>query len=203
MISSVRLCIFDLGGVVIRLKALETYREMPGYPRHMAPEELWDWFEELPELRDWESGRADVDAFAAATIAGLGLKVSLEEFRRRVVGILDGPMPGMEELIGRVASKVATVALSNTNALHWPLIMRDYPAVRHFRKVFASHLLGCRKPERKSFRKVLDEMRVEPAEALLIDDTQLNVDAARGLGLQAIRFENTEQCARLLAEAGL
>ena len=201
--APIRFCIFDIGGVAIRLKALEAYRGMPGYPHPMRPEELWAWFEALPELTAWETGRADVDDFARATIAGLGLAVTVEEFRERVDTILDAPMPGMESLIRRTASVVTTVALSNANAFHWKRVARDYPVMGHFHKVFASHLIGLRKPDPECFGHVLTQLGAAPGETLFFDDSQGNVDAALRLGIRAVRFENPQQCAGVLAREGV
>jgi len=36
-------------------------------------------------------------------------------------------------------------------------------------------------------------LHVNPAEAVFIDDGQGNVEAAQAIGMQGIRFENTEQ----------
>ncbi len=197
----IRLCIFDLGGVIIRLKGLDTYRQMPGFPQHMNTDEVIAWFEDLPEFVAWETGRADVDTFAAATIKGLGLDVAMPEFIEMLMEMIQEPIPGMEELVCRVAKQVPTVALSNANELHWPKIMRDYPAVKHFHRIFASQQIGLRKPNPDCFCHVLDAMRVRPEETLFFDDTQMHIDAAARLGIRAVRFQDPEQCARSLAQA--
>jgi HAD superfamily hydrolase (TIGR01509 family) len=199
----VKLCIFDLGGVIIRLKGFATYADMPGYPRNMSQEELWRWFDALPEFPGWETGRTSFDDFARATIAGLDLDIAMDEFKRQAMDMLQDEMPGMDELMERVSARVTTVALSNTNAEHWEKIMRDYPVVKRFNRLFASHLIGLRKPDSEIFRHVLREMKVPAGEAVFIDDTPKHVAAAKSVGIRAHVFENVEQCERVLTEDGV
>jgi glucose-1-phosphatase len=199
----VKLCIFDLGGVIIRLKGFATYGDMPGYPHNMSQAELWDWFDALPEFPGWETGRTSFDDFARATIAGLKLDISMDEFKRQAMEMLQDEMPGMDALVERAAARVTTVVLSNTNAEHWEKILRDYPVVKRFKRLFASHLIGLRKPDPEIFRYVLREMKVPAGEAVFIDDTPKHVASAKSVGIRAHLFESVEQCERVLREEGV
>ena len=40
---------------------------------------------------------------------------------------------------------------------------------------------------------VLDRLRVQPAEAIFVDDVQENVEAAQAMGMAGVRFVSTEQ----------
>lgn len=52
---------------------------------------------------------------------------------------------------------------------------------------------GVMKPDGRIYRIALERLGVSPEEAILIDDMPENVEGARALGLQAIRFEDTAQ----------
>ena len=199
----ISLCLFDIGGVIVRIQGLDLYRSMPGYPGEKSNEEMMAWFERLPAFVDWETGRGDLAAFARAVIDGLGLELSTEGFRRIVMRMLLDPVPGMEPLLGRVRERVTTAALSNVNAQHWPVILRDYPAVRLFHRLFASHEIGLRKPHPECFRHVLRAMGAAPEETLFFDDTLMHVEAARRLGMRAERFRDAAQCEAALVECGV
>ena len=198
-----RLCVFDVGGVLVRIQGLDLYRAMPGFPVHKCNEEVFAWFEGLPAFLDWETGRGGLEAFARATIEGMGLELSVASFGRIIMEMLREPVPGMDELLGRTAARVTTVALSNVNAQHWPVILRDYPALRRFHRLFASHEIGLRKPDPACFRHVLAACGVEPAETLFFDDTPLHVAAARALGMHAVRFRDAAQCEAALVACGV
>jgi putative hydrolase of the HAD superfamily len=53
--------------------------------------------------------------------------------------------------------------------------------------------VGFAKPDRRIFDRALDRLRVQPAEAIFIDDVQGNVEAAQAIGMAGIRFVSTEQ----------
>ncbi len=57
-----------------------------------------------------------------------------------------------------------------------------------FEKVFASNIVGMRKPDLNLFKKVLDELGVKPEEVIFIDDNQANIGAANYLGINAIYY---------------
>jgi FMN phosphatase YigB (HAD superfamily) len=59
------------------------------------------------------------------------------------------------------------------------------------------------KPEPAIYRLVLEKLGTEPAETLFLDDKQLNVDAARALGMQALVFSNIDKLRTDLIAAGL
>ena len=56
-----------------------------------------------------------------------------------------------------------------------------------------SAFVGTRKPERRIYGMTLGRLGVSPEAALLIDDIELNCDAARELGIEAIWFQSNDQ----------
>jgi len=80
--------------------------------------------------------------------------------------------------------------LSNTNALHVPYFV-SLLKTQHgfeemeslFEKVYYSHELGMRKPDRAIYEFVLRDAGIVPEETLFIDDREENILAARELGI--------------------
>ncbi|MGH9562857.1 MAG: HAD-IA family hydrolase, partial [Terracidiphilus sp.] len=56
-----------------------------------------------------------------------------------------------------------------------------------------SNQIGASKPSPKIYQAALNALAVNAAEALYIDDIAEYADTARGLGMDAIHFENPEQ----------
>ncbi len=54
------------------------------------------------------------------------------------------------------------------------------------------------KPEPEIYRLCLSKLGAQPAECLFVDDTPVNVDAARALGFQGLLFRDVEQAAPLI-----
>ena len=58
-------------------------------------------------------------------------------------------------------------------------------------KVF-SYDVGATKPDHKIFQALVDQSGFKPQEIFYADDKQVNVDAAKSLGLNAIVYTNFE-----------
>jgi HAD superfamily hydrolase (TIGR01509 family) len=68
-----------------------------------------------------------------------------------------------------------------------PLWRAKFPVDEIFDEVVDSSAVGFRKPEPEIFNLALGRLRVTAAEAVLLDDMEVNVTAARALGLHAIQ----------------
>lgn len=71
------------------------------------------------------------------------------------------------------------------------------PISHLFDDMVISAEVGMGKPDPRIFRMAVDRLGVQAEEAVFIDDMLANVEAARGIGLNAIHFQNNLQ---LLAE---
>lgn len=61
-----------------------------------------------------------------------------------------------------------------------------------FEHVFVSARLGMVKPDREIFQHVLDELDARPEDVTFVDDRAVNVDAAAGMGMNALLFTTVE-----------
>jgi glucose-1-phosphatase len=53
--------------------------------------------------------------------------------------------------------------------------------------------IGIMKPDARIYRLALERLKVQPGEAVFIDDFPRNVEGARALGIPAILFQNRQQ----------
>ena len=85
-----------------------------------------------------------------------------------------------------------THLLSNTNDLHWEEIKRrylsqeGYTCKELFDNVFVSHEVHLAKPAPEIYQYAISQIGRPAAQCLFIDDTLLNVEAARREGLQGV-----------------
>ena len=63
-----------------------------------------------------------------------------------------------------------------------------------FDKVYNSFHLGKGKRDPATFDEVVFDLGLAPQEVLLVDDDPCNVERARSQGLQALLFQNEDQC---------
>lgn len=94
-------------------------------------------------------------------------------------------------------------ALSNWNADTFTWIEDRYPFLAWFDGLVISGREGVIKPDPAIYRLLCDRHGVEPADAVFIDDSPINVDAARALGFDGIVFVDPGQLAAELCERGL
>jgi HAD superfamily hydrolase (TIGR01509 family) len=67
------------------------------------------------------------------------------------------------------------------------------PVDEIFEVVVDSAFVGARKPEPRIYELTLDRLGLTADAALLIDDIEINCQAARELGMGAVWFRSSEQ----------
>jgi putative hydrolase of the HAD superfamily len=86
-----------------------------------------------------------------------------------------------------------TAILSNMGDSVLENIERELEWVQDFDIHVWSYRHGCAKPEPNIYHLLLQRLATAPEETLFLDDKQINVEAARKFGMQAIPFSNTDQ----------
>jgi putative hydrolase of the HAD superfamily len=75
-----------------------------------------------------------------------------------------------------------------------PLWRSMLPVDEIFELIVDSAFVGMRKPEREIYELTVERLGgVTPADCIFIDDTDVNCDAARELGMSAVNFKSNEQ----------
>jgi putative hydrolase of the HAD superfamily len=80
---------------------------------------------------------------------------------------------------------------------------REFEWLANFDVLVWSFQLGIAKPDPAIYLHILGKLGTEAGETLFIDDKQVNIDAARALGMKAIVFTTVAQLRKDLVETGL
>ncbi len=81
--------------------------------------------------------------------------------------------------------------LSNTNEIHINAFRKKIGEKRWlqfsslFTKMYLSHEIGFRKPNKEAFQIILDENKLKANEVFFIDDSPQHIKAAKSLGIQS------------------
>lgn len=193
-----RVVLFDLGNVLAQLR-LERFWDVLPEPdadrRDRVGRELWDMG------RGYEAGNMTTEAFRRA--AGRILEgAAIEDIERAFLGILPGPVEGMEDLVSRVSRTAATALVSNTNPLHVAHCLRTVPALRHLRRFYLSYELRALKPDAAFYQGVIRGEGVAPSDMVFIDDVIDNVRGAESAGMRGILFTSAAQLSEALGAIG-
>jgi len=144
-------------------------------------------------LKDQESGAITDEEFiqslkklAAASVENSDI---VDAWNRL---LLDFPKERIEWLTG-LNKKYRLFLFSNTNGIHLTHFRKIYSDAYNndvfddlFEKAYYSHIVCISKPDLKAYELVIRENDLLPGETLFIDDTLVNVEAARQAGLQAL-----------------
>ena len=196
----IRVVIFDVGGVLIELTGVATFRSWTG--GRLTTEEIWRRWLTSPAVRDFETGKIDPDLFADRLINEFALPIDRQQLLDAFIAWPRGTFPGAIDLIRRVDRRYVRATLCNTNILHWSRFLET--GLRElFEHHFASHLMGKLKPDREVFEHVIATLRCNPSEILFIDDQRLNVDSGRQVGIQAFVASGVEQAEEVLDRFGV
>lgn len=150
-----------------------------------------------------ETGKMDPAEFHSRICAELGIAMTYAEFRE-VWGSVFPPETLIPEcLLETVRRRHRLLLLSNTNAIHFPLVEERYPLLRQFHEFVLSYEVGAMKPDPVIYREAVARADADPAECVFVDDLEENVDGALREGLDAFQFESADQVIRELRRRGV
>ncbi|GAA4711778.1 2-haloacid dehalogenase [Promicromonospora umidemergens] len=131
----------------------------------------------------------------------------VEDLRRYVEHYelsLIGPIDGSAELVAELKGLgLRLYGLTNWQAETFHSAEPAAPAIGLMEDVIVSGREGMAKPDRRIFELVVERFGVDPARAVFIDDKDVNVDAARGVGFHGVVFTTTEALRKDLRALGL
>ncbi len=195
------LVIFDLGGVVVDVESdrlVHQVSQLAGRSFDDVRAAVYD--EEL--LLPFELGRINATVYYEGLKQRLNLTWTYEQFVRTWNGIFTEKQD-VTQIIQRLHKRHKLIVLSNTNELHLRHIKAMVPSLAVFSDWVASCDVGLRKPDPEIYLLALRRIGVRASMAVYIDDRPELVEAGRGVGLTAIRFENSRQLEQDLQSIGL
>ena len=201
--SPIDALLFDLGNVVIRIdfeRVFARWAALAGCDTARLREK----FSHDEPYQRHERGEIEAAAYFASLRSSLGVELEDARLLEGWNAIYVGEMPGMRELLARVAPKIPIYAFTNTNRAHAAHYTRPFaPVLGYFRKVFASCEMGLRKPEAAAFAHIVKEIGVPAERILFFDDSLGHVEGARACGLQAVHVTSDETVRETVAALGL
>ncbi len=120
-------------------------------------------------------------------VLGLDSTEKLLAFRREFYAgdVLDTELI---KYVQRARGRCKTALLSNASARFAKLLHTKFGVGQCFDVIIVSALVGMMKPDPAIYRLALNQVQVAPHEAVLVDDTRVNVEAAAAIGIHAIHF---------------
>jgi putative hydrolase of the HAD superfamily len=200
---AIRAVISDFGGVLTNrlIEAFAAFQDETG----ISTEELGRGMQRVAErdgeyplfrLERGEISEPDfLEDLSWGLEAELGHRPKLHRFREIYFEALH-PNDPMLDLMRELRDRGLRMAILTNNVREWEELWRSkLPLDEIFELVVDSAWVGMRKPDHKIYLLTIDRLGdgLVPAECLFVDDNQLNVEAARELGMTAVQFHSNEQ----------
>ncbi|MBK9167082.1 MAG: HAD family phosphatase [Bryobacterales bacterium] len=187
-----RTIIFDLGRVIVPLDFTRSFHELAAIV-NCEPEDVPRRIGSSDLVVRFESGEMEPRQFARELMTQLGADLDYEEFCRIWNGIFLPQTLIPEDLLTGLKQRYRLLLLSNTNAIHFPMLRESYPLLGHFDGYVLSYEVGVMKPERRIFEEAIARAGCAAGECFFTDDLAENVEAARSAGMDAAQFVSAEQ----------
>lgn len=182
--------LFDYGGVLVDLDKQRCIRAFEALGFDIRP--YLGTYAQAGFFSELERGAISVEGFCdkireAAGNEGLSDTDICNAWKAYLTGV---PAERLEMLL-KIARHYPVYLLSNTNTIHWKMAEEEYFNFQghtvddFFCKKFLSFEIGAEKPSEEIYQAVIDGIGCEPSDILFFDDSDVNCDAARKMGLQA------------------
>ena len=195
----IRAIVCDFGGVLTTPlhHGFVAYQEQSGISLEQLGVAMGKATEEHGEhpLFELERGEISEEEFGRRLAAHLDPAFDLLRLRDTYVGSLQ-PNREMIDFVAELRGRGLRAALCTNNVREWePLWRAKLPEIDElFETVVDSAFVGVRKPEPEIYRLTLERLGgVAAEECVFLDDLDVNCEAARELGMVAVRFASNEQ----------
>ena len=192
--TEIKNVIFDLGGVLIDWNPEYVYLGVFNGDR-----EKMKWFFDEICTMDWNENQDAGYPLQQATEERVKLFPEYEEWIRIYYGRweemlgkqIDGTVTILKQLIDNPNYKV--VALTNWSAETFPIALERFDFLHWFEGIVVSGTEKMRKPFNEIYELTLNRFNIEASKSLFIDDNARNIEAAKKMGINTIRFNNPTQ----------
>src|SRR4030095_12316748 len=191
---SIKNIIFDLGGVLLNNDINRTRDGFKNLGVHNI-EDLFFHGHAAAFFKDYEIGKINDQEFIESLKGMIGSSVSDQDLIASWNAML-GDFPKRRiDWLKELKKKYRLFLFSNTNSIHLEMFQAIYRNSyggasfdELFEKAYYSHVMKMRKPDVASFQFILKDSDLKAEETLFIDDSLINVEAARQAGMKGISF---------------
>lgn len=192
MTKNIQHIIFDLGGVLLNIDYLLTEQAFVQLGVHDFAAR-YSQLQQTPLFDDFEKGSITKETFIDAIKSMISQPVSEAQITAAWNAmLLEFPLRRLQ-ILQQLQLHYNLFLLSNTNEIHeakFNELLKQQtgfpgPGV-FFDKVYYSHRIGMRKPDKAVFEFILQQNNLDTAQTLFIDDSPQHIEAAKALGIQTI-----------------
>ena len=143
-----------------------------------------------------ENGDVDADEFCRLLCEQIGENIPHEDIVNAWRSILDPPVEYKLDFLQELRKTYNVFMLSNINPIvaDWTckpgFTASGRSLMDYFDKLYLSYQMKCMKPDFKIYRMMIEDACINASESLFIDDSDININAAKECGLQVYLAKN-------------
>ena len=187
----IRAVCFDIGGVLVHVGV--TWADAMRAAGMTPPTQADSHYEGLDAFKLFQAGQLDIEAYLdeLADFLGIDSQAALKVHEHILLRITDGTLEIVQELN---SNGIVTGCLSNTNTLHWQVMLRPeaFPNIAALQHKVASQIIGFNKPAPESYQVFEAAVGAQGSEILYFEDGPANVEGGLHAGWNAILVDPSQ-----------
>ena len=189
--------ILDLGNVLVDFDFSRGYHALAPHPP-FSPQDLPARIAQTGLVLPYERGEISSQQFYQQLSEALHLDLPYDRFCDlwSTIFLPDTLVP--EALLANLHRRHRLVLLSNTNEIHFQMIHRTYPLLRHFDARVLSYEVGAMKPDPRIYDEAVRQAGCSAQECFYTDDVLEFVEGGRRFGFDAVPFTGAAELERQL-----
>lgn len=203
--DSIKVLIFDLGGVIINLDKDASIKKFQDLGVFDADKKITSYLPDGIFLKP-EKGLVSTGEFCRLLRKEYDIDCGDDEIKEAFIAILRDMPDRKRELLRRLkrgiynakGERIPILLLSNTNDVDFTYIRNryfdadGYSLSDYFDRVYLSYELHMVKPDEEIYRYLLEKENCRPEECLFLDDSERNIKAASRLGMNTYLVSEEE-----------
>ena len=199
---SIDTIVFDFGGVLIDWNPRYLYQKIfeKGAEMEYFLSQICTpyWNEQMDIGRTFHEAIKELVSFYPHYIK------EINAYYDRWPEMISGPIEGTPQTLHDLKHEENNLyGLTNWSAETLPLIRDKYNFFSLFDGIVVSGEERCTKPDSKIYQILIDRYKIQPENAIFIDDNIHNINTASLLGFKVIHFANDQMLRNALREFGL
>jgi len=198
----IRACLFDMGNVLVDFCHEQMLRQMAAVC-DCEPDVLRQLLFESGQLLQYEKGLLDEDQLHGLIETEFARTIDRVHLQQAAADIFSERME-MHPLLDHLKqSGQKLVLLSNTSRVHFEFIRERFTFLKYFDACVLSYEVRSLKPEPEIYHAAVEAAGVPVHECFFTDDIEVNILAARELGLNAAQYTDRSNLLENLRELSL
>ena len=200
--SAIDTVVFDIGNVLLDWNPRHLYRKI------FTDVDRMEWFLANVCTPAWnleqDRGRTFAEAVSLLSERHPEWANEIAAFDERWVETVAGEIPGSRVLLAELNRRgVKLYAITNFSAEKYEEAAARFGFFADFKGVVVSGRERLLKPDAAIYHLFLERYDVSPARSLFVDDSHVNVEGARRVGMHAVQFHDVARLRTELERLGL